>query len=70
MTKTEHGTRKCIVERYRLVPADVSRRIELVVIGGDWGANGDTTMAQAGLLGRELGLRPGMRLLDLGAGRG
>lgn len=70
MTKTEHETRKRFAERYRVVLADVSRRIELAVIGGDWGANGDTTMAQAGLLGRELGLRPGMRLVDLGAGRG
>jgi cyclopropane fatty-acyl-phospholipid synthase-like methyltransferase len=42
----------------------------LAVIGGDWGANGYTTVAQADLLARELGLRPGVRLLDLGAGRG
>jgi cyclopropane fatty-acyl-phospholipid synthase-like methyltransferase len=40
------------------------------VIGGDWGANGYTTMAQADLLGDTLGLASGVRLLDLGAGRG
>jgi cyclopropane fatty-acyl-phospholipid synthase-like methyltransferase len=37
---------------------------------GDWGANGYTTLAQADVLGRQLGLRPGIQLLDLGAGRG
>lgn len=57
-------------QRYRVGPDEASRRMELAVIGGDWGANGYTTVAQADLLGRELGLRPGMRLLDIGAGRG
>ena len=70
MTRTEHETLERFAERYRVAPAQVSRRIELAVIGGDWGANGYTTMAQAGTLARELGLRPGVRLLDLGAGRG
>jgi hypothetical protein len=36
----------------------VSHRIERAVIGGDWGANGYTTMAQARLLAGELALRP------------
>jgi 2-polyprenyl-3-methyl-5-hydroxy-6-metoxy-1,4-benzoquinol methylase len=44
--------------------------IEQAVIGGDWGAEGYTTVAQADRLGDLLHLRPGMRLLDLGAGRG
>ena len=70
MTKIERETAERFAERYRVGPAEVSRRVELAVIGGDWGANGYTTMAQAGLLGRELRLRPGVRLLDLGAGRG
>jgi cyclopropane fatty-acyl-phospholipid synthase-like methyltransferase len=70
MNKGERETVEHFAERYRAAPTAVSRRIELAVIGGDWGANGYTTMAQADLLARELGLRPGMRLLDLGAGRG
>lgn len=70
MTKTERQTAERFAERYRVAPAEVFRRVELAVIGGDWGANGYTTRAQADLLGRELGLRPGVRLLDLGAGRG
>jgi len=70
LTNTEHETRERFAGRYRVAPAEVFRRIELAVIGGDWGANGYTTMAQADTLARELGLRPGVRLLDLGAGRG
>jgi SAM-dependent methyltransferase len=57
-------------ERYRSTPSQLTRQIELWVIGGDWGANGYTTMAQADTLARELGLSAGDRLLDLGTGRG
>jgi len=70
MTKIERETAERFAERYRVGPAEVSRRVELAVIGGDWGANGYTTMAQADQLGRELRLGPGARLLDLGAGCG
>jgi SAM-dependent methyltransferase len=70
VTRTEQETTRLFAERYRVPPAEVSRRVELAVIGADWGVNGYTTAAQADLLGRELGLRPGTRLLDLGAGRG
>jgi hypothetical protein len=70
MTKNERETLEHFAGRYRVAPSEVSRRVELAVIGGDWGANGYTTMAQADLLARKLGLRPGTRLLDLGAGRG
>jgi len=66
----EHGTIARFTERYRQGQTQATREIELAVIGGDWGANGYTTMAQADVLGRELGLRTGVRLLDLGAGRG
>jgi len=57
-------------ERYRAGQNEATRQIELAVIGGDWGANGYTTVHQADLLGEVLALRPGMQLLDLGAGRG
>jgi cyclopropane fatty-acyl-phospholipid synthase-like methyltransferase len=62
--------RDCFSERYRAAQSDVTRTIERAVIGGDWGANGFTTMAEADELGRSLALAPGTRLLDLGAGRG
>ena len=70
MNKSEQTTAERFAERYRVAPAEVSHRVELAVLGGDWGANGYTTMVQADMLARELGLRPGVRLLDLGAGRG
>ena len=46
------------------------RAVEHAVIGGDVGANGYTTVAQADELGRLLRLAPGVRLLDIGCGRG
>ena len=70
MNKSEQTTAEWFAERYRVVPTEVSRRVELAVLGGDWGANGYTTVVQADILARELGLRPGARLLDLGTGRG
>jgi SAM-dependent methyltransferase len=57
-------------ERYRNTPSLLARQIEQRVIGGDWGANGFTTMAQADTLARELHLSAADRLLDLGSGRG
>jgi SAM-dependent methyltransferase len=57
-------------ERYGMTSSPAACRIEQRVIGGDWGANGYTTMAQADALARGLGLSAGDRLLDLGTGRG
>jgi SAM-dependent methyltransferase len=57
-------------ERYRVVPSDAARLMEQAVIGGDWGANGYTTMAQADRLAAELGLAPESVLADIGCGRG
>ncbi len=57
-------------ERYRVTATDVTRQIERAVIGGDWGANGYTTLAQADRLRAELELTRASTLLDLGAGRG
>ena len=57
-------------ERYRSTPSLPACQIEQRVIGGDWGANGYTTMAQADILARGLGLSASDRLLDLGTGRG
>jgi 2-polyprenyl-3-methyl-5-hydroxy-6-metoxy-1,4-benzoquinol methylase len=57
-------------ERYGIALPPVARQIERRVIGGDWGANGYTTIAQADALARALGLSAADRLLDLGTGRG
>jgi 2-polyprenyl-3-methyl-5-hydroxy-6-metoxy-1,4-benzoquinol methylase len=70
VTQEERDTRQRFRERYGENRTDVVEHIERSVIGGDWGANGYTTVAQADRLGHALGLAPGMRLLDLGAGRG
>jgi SAM-dependent methyltransferase len=66
----EARARALFQERYRTTPSLLASQIEQRVIGGDWGANGYTTMAQADTLARELHLSAGDRLLDLGSGRG
>jgi 2-polyprenyl-3-methyl-5-hydroxy-6-metoxy-1,4-benzoquinol methylase len=68
--RDEAQARALFQERYRNTPTLLARAIEQRVIGGDWGANGFTTMAQADTLARELSLAAGDRLLDLGSGRG
>ena len=70
MSRDEAEARELFGERYAPDRQDVNRRVERAVIGGDWGASGYTTMAQADELGRLVGARPGMRLMDVGAGRG
>ncbi len=69
-TKRERATANRFTERYRERHGDAGRAIEREVIGVNVGLNGYTTVAQANRLARELRLRPGMRLLDLGAGNG
>jgi 2-polyprenyl-3-methyl-5-hydroxy-6-metoxy-1,4-benzoquinol methylase len=68
--KDELQARALFDQRYGAALPPVARQIEQRVIGGDWGANGYTTMAQADTLARELGLSAADRLLDLGTGRG
>jgi SAM-dependent methyltransferase len=57
-------------ERYGRPASDATRELERLVIGGDFGANGYTTVGQAELLAQRLDLRAGDRLLDVGSGRG
>jgi hypothetical protein len=45
--RDEAQARALFQERYRNTPSLLTRQIEQRVIGGDWGANGYTTMAQA-----------------------
>ena len=66
----EAAALKRFAERYEMWGGEVSRLIDLETRGADVGANGYTTMAQADELADVLRLRPGVRLLDIGAGRG
>jgi 2-polyprenyl-3-methyl-5-hydroxy-6-metoxy-1,4-benzoquinol methylase len=68
--RDEQQARALFQQRYGNRPSPTARQIEQRVIGGDWGANGFTTMAQADTLADGLGLSAGDRLLDLGSGRG
>jgi 2-polyprenyl-3-methyl-5-hydroxy-6-metoxy-1,4-benzoquinol methylase len=68
--KDEAQARALFQERYGNRPSPTTREIERRVIGGDWGANGFTTMAQADTLADKLDLSAADRLLDLGTGRG
>lgn len=56
--------------RYRVTGTGVLPEIERRVIGGDFGANGYTTMSQADELGTRLALDRSSRLLDVGTGCG
>ena len=67
VTREERDTRQLFAGEDR---TGVVRRIERAVIGGDWGANGYTTIGQVDQLTAALRLGPGVRLVDLGAGRG
>jgi SAM-dependent methyltransferase len=69
-TKAERQTLERFVARYGVGQNQTTREVELAVIGGDWGANGYTTVEQADVLGQALELGPATRLLDLGSGRG
>ena len=69
-TRDEQDAAATFGERYGRAASDATRELERLVIGGDFGANGYTTVAQADLMAEWLGLREGHRLLDVGSGRG
>ncbi|MFP5353016.1 MAG: class I SAM-dependent methyltransferase [Actinomycetota bacterium] len=69
-SRYESETRSDFAERYSIGRHDVIATIERAVIGGDWGANGYTTLAQADELALRLGLDGSKRLLDVGTGQG
>ncbi len=56
--------------RYARVGSKAERAVERAAIGANVGANGYTTIVQAKELARRLRLRPNVRLLDVGCGRG
>lgn len=70
VTRQEKEANARFSQRYGEERGDVVRAIELAVIGGDWGANGYTTVAQADQLAAVLELGTGSMVLDVGAGRG
>jgi ubiquinone/menaquinone biosynthesis C-methylase UbiE len=57
-------------EQYRVRRSPVMREMERVVCGCDYGGTSWTTRAEAAQVGELLDLRPGRRLLELGAGSG
>lgn len=68
--KDEQDAAATFSERYSRPASDATRDLERRVIGGDFGANGYTTMAQADLMAERLRLQSDHRLLDVGSGRG
>lgn len=69
-SKDERTATEWFTERYGRRTTDATRELERLVIGGDWGANGYTTMGQAEMLAERLRLGPGRTLLDIGSGLG
>ena len=70
VTRAEREASERFAQRYRDSRVEVVQAVERAVIGGDWGANGYTTVAQADRLGSLLELGAGVVVLDIGAGRG
>lgn len=57
-------------DRYGRGSSDAARVLEQRVIGGDFGADGYTTLVQADLIAHRLRLGGDDRTLDVGSGRG
>ena len=70
-TRKEDGSlRRRFSSTYGRPETKATLLVEREVIGANVGANGYTTVAQADDLAERLALLAGMRLLDIGAGRG
>ena len=70
MTETRSEDASFFRERYGRERSEASLKVERSVFGGEVGANGYTTVAQAHRLSESLGLGRDSLLLDLGSGRG
>ncbi len=66
----EQAQRERFESFYLRSQSPVMLTIERAVCGCDYGGNSWTTQAEAGQIAARLALRPGVRLLDLGAGSG
>jgi 2-polyprenyl-3-methyl-5-hydroxy-6-metoxy-1,4-benzoquinol methylase len=69
-SKREQATADRFHQRYTEGRGDIAKAMALEVFGANIDVNGYTTVAQAERLARALRLKPGMRLLDVGAGAG
>ena len=63
------ATSESFAYKYTRLSSEGARRVRVSVLGSA-AANGYTTLGQADRIAELLRLRPGTRLLDLGAGRG
>jgi SAM-dependent methyltransferase len=63
-------SRGCFTRDYELGRTAAMRDLERSVLGCDYGGTSWTTRREAGRIAELLGLRPGVRLLDVGAGAG
>ncbi len=66
----EQALRERFDNMYQVVQSPIVREIERSVCGCDYGATSWTTQAEARHVGELLGLAPGRRLLEVGAGSG
>lgn len=69
-TLDEQALAEHFAEQYRLGQSRIMLEIERAVCGCDYGGTSWTTRGEAERVGRLLGLRPGRRLLEVGAGSG
>ncbi len=69
-TADEQAAFERFSKRYRAAETDPIKRIERTVCGCDYGGTSWTTRAEAVELADLLGLKPGRRLLEVGAGSG
>ena len=69
-SRDERDARELFRDRYAAPTTVLTDHIERRVIGAAWGVNGYTTVGQADELARRLALAPGVRVLDVGTGRG
>jgi SAM-dependent methyltransferase len=63
-------TSRCFARDYELGRSAAMRDLERSVLGCDYGGTSWTTRREAGRIAELLELRPGVRLLDVGAGSG
>lgn len=70
LSNAEIAQRQRFDDVYRLSQAPILQKIERRVCGCDYGGTSWTTRAETKIIQELLNLRPGLRLLDLGAGAG
>jgi ubiquinone/menaquinone biosynthesis C-methylase UbiE len=66
----ESETVESLEDRYRFTDNDAYRDLQRSVFGASTWVNGYTTVAQTEEIAERLGLKSGVRLLDVGAGQG